>query len=43
MNDKNYMNWYISWDELIKKMDKKIEKRADLLKNQLIEDRKNQK
>lgn len=41
METKLDMSQYISWDELVKKLNKKIEKRWKLLKEQLKEDRKN--
>lgn len=35
------MSLYMTWDELVKKLNKKAQERWELLKKQLKEDRKN--
>ncbi len=41
METKLDMSLYMTWDELVEKLNKKIENRWKLLKKQLKEDRKN--
>lgn len=41
METKLDMSSYMTWDELVKRLNKKIENRWKLLKTQLKEDRKN--